>query len=272
MTAQCDKFKYGVDIKFEKTITDFVYTTEFISFINLLFFPIFCIMGLTTNGVSILTLIKNKKQNKLTKKSSVYLVKLMLINSSLNFVYCSIYMFHMANICIGFNGIFCSSVKKTKNRFDLLRGEQNHPKSIDRFKHFLLSVGIILVHSYHRDNYLKFILNDLLLFILIVIFDGLLLIKLKQAMSHKLKVSGCQKKKISEKENFENRITYSVLFNCLVLMILRSFELVVSFFVLFEIIQGSACSNAVKICSNISQLGNTFYLISCSLNLNRSSC
>ncbi|RMZ97941.1 hypothetical protein BpHYR1_035547 [Brachionus plicatilis] len=275
MTAQCDKFKYGADIQMKKSITDFVYTTEFISFINLLFFPIFCIMGLTTNGVSILALIKNNKQNKLTKKSSIYLYMVEFVGNSIKTAS------NILNVLIA------------KNRFDLLRGEQNLPKSTDRFKHFLLSLGIFIVvllinaesiltieindmikRSFfdfkQRDLvffclYLtRFILNDFLLYILIVVFDCLLLSKLKQAISHKKKICHGQINKISEKENFENRITYSVLFNCSILMVLRSFEFGVSLYVLLTY---QACDKVLKICSNISQLGNSFYLISCSLNL-----
>ncbi|RNA25007.1 hypothetical protein BpHYR1_028980 [Brachionus plicatilis] len=290
MAAQCDKFKYESDIQMEKSITDFVYTTEFITL---------CIFGLITNGLSMLALIKNNKQNKLTKKSSVYLYMVEFVGNSIKTAS------NILNVLIA------------KNRFDLLRGEQNLPKSTDKLKNFFQSIEIFLVvilvnvesiltieinnliESFELDyadfpikntfkNIFKnsfnipvigslidgghreilyfclFIFNDFLLYILIVVFDCLLLSKLKQAISHKKKICHGLKKKISEKENFENRITYSVLFNCSILMVLRSFEFGVSLYILLT---DEACDNKLKICSNISQLGNSFYLISCSLNL-----
>ncbi|RNA25014.1 hypothetical protein BpHYR1_028987 [Brachionus plicatilis] len=261
MAAQCDKFKYEADIQMEKSITDFVYTTEVITL---------CILGLSTNGLSILVLLNTYKQNKLNKKSS-YMVE--FVGNSIKTAS------NILNVLIA------------KNRFDLLRGEQNLSKSTDKLKNFFQSIVIFLVVILvNVESILTIEINNLIESFELDYADFPIKNTFKnifknsfnlpnfgslndsrnrelQAMSHKLKVFGGQKKKISQKENFENRITYSVLFNCLILMVLRSFEFIVSLYVLVEIIYGNACSEAVKICSNISQMGNTFYLISCSQNL-----
>lgn len=353
MIAQCNHFE--ADLSYDQTIEDYLNLTEFISFINLIIFPILCIFGILTNGFSIFVLIKQDKKNKLIKKSSIYLKNLMLVNSSVNFIYSIIYLFHISNVCLFENGFFCSSVKRTfifqviekylveftgnsikttsyilnvliaKNRYDLLKGEKHKIQYQSRTKFYffcmIIFVFVILVniesiftieindfinsldsdymdfpikntfknifkHSFNfpqlgslenneRRRELvyfyayvaKFFINDVVLYVFIVIFDYLLLMKLKQVMSHKLKVSSGQKSKITEKENFETRMNLTVLVNCLVLMVLRSFELLISFLVLYEIIEDDVCSDSPKICANVSQLANLFYLISCCLNL-----
>ncbi|RNA42226.1 hypothetical protein BpHYR1_054261 [Brachionus plicatilis] len=39
--------------------------------------------------------------------------KLIWLNSFLNFLFCFLYLFHLANVCITYTGIFCSAIQKS---------------------------------------------------------------------------------------------------------------------------------------------------------------
>lgn len=111
LLSNCQK---PVTSKYKEDLFDFYYKTEMISLFNLILLPFFCLLSLMTNALSILFLISGRRMAKMTDQTcSNYLTKLMLINSSLNFIYSFIYLFHMSNICIFYDGIFCSGVKKT---------------------------------------------------------------------------------------------------------------------------------------------------------------
>lgn len=96
-----------------KTNLDSWYLSEIFSFSSLIMTPIFCLIGFVTNLINIRVLTdKNQKEDiKKEMKSSLY--KLMLVHSLINFVYCFLYFFHLFNVCITYNGRFCSKFNRS---------------------------------------------------------------------------------------------------------------------------------------------------------------
>ncbi|RNA06695.1 hypothetical protein BpHYR1_012675 [Brachionus plicatilis] len=87
--------------KYQLTIIDIFYLSEYLNFFSFIFFPFFSLIGLITNLINMIILLSLKFS------SDQILVKFMLLNSMLNLVYCLIYFFHLANSCVGLNGIVC---------------------------------------------------------------------------------------------------------------------------------------------------------------------
>lgn len=91
------------------TNIDFFYLSEYINFFTFLFFPFIALIGLLANLVSIFILLSVPN----VLSFDQFLIKLMIFNSALNCFYCLIYFFHVANICIGLNGIICPFLSKS---------------------------------------------------------------------------------------------------------------------------------------------------------------
>lgn len=335
---------------YKKDLNEYYFKSEIISFISLMTFPLFCIMGIITNGLTIIVLgLKDESAIKIKKNKSIHLLNLMKINSIFNLIYCFIYLFHIANICILYNGIFCSAVKRTtffqiiekflvefignsiktasnisivlisKDRLDLLNGKNVTFKTYERviqLSLILIISFVINVHSiftieinyikflfdndyidfpikltfkniYHETfhipiigrnladrNYdpiyfflylLKFISNDIFLFSANLIFDFILMVKLRKALNKKLKIISINKKKVNEQETFEQKITLTIILSNLVLLLLRLIELYISIFIFVNSFLKELCSKKNKICSNIYHLTDLAFLFSCSL-------
>lgn len=85
---------------------DKFYNAIFFDFIAIILIPIFSILGIITNLICVIVLVNDKNKNSPMRK-------LMLLNSSLNLIYCFIYLIHLVNKCAIITGIFCSSVNRT---------------------------------------------------------------------------------------------------------------------------------------------------------------
>lgn len=73
-----------------------------------------------------------------------------------------------------------------------------------------------------------------------------------------------KKKKI---ENDEKQITKTICLNSLFIFFFRSFEFAIYIFIFIDKLNYKNCHEKDKICSNISQVANLIYLISCSIQI-----
>ncbi|RMZ96831.1 hypothetical protein BpHYR1_025794 [Brachionus plicatilis] len=207
---------------------DVFYLSELISFINLTLFPIFCILGMVNNILIVSCFGSPILRAELNKE----MFKLILLNSILNFLFCFFYLFHVTNVCISYTGIFCSAIGKS-----LL--VQNYEKYVVEFLGNIVKTSSNIINVFISVNRSKFPE----------------LIPVSNIYVNILNCSNDQKSKISRTED---RITKTICINCLLFFALRSIEFSIN---------GINCFAYDKICSNVSQMANLFYLISCSFQI-----
>jgi hypothetical protein len=87
------------DIEMELGVADYI--------LSIILMPICCINGILTN---ILVVLVIKRYKTVDFKEKMY--DFMLANAIGNILHCSLYIFHMINICIQENGLFCSSIRE----------------------------------------------------------------------------------------------------------------------------------------------------------------
>ena len=75
------------------------------------------------------------------------------------------------------------------------------------------------------------------------------------------------KKKIQKFENSRLKTTYFVFVNLLILLIIRSFELGFDTYAVYLKILKTECMVHVKYCSVFIEIGNLFYLLSCTYTI-----
>ncbi|CAF0980838.1 unnamed protein product [Brachionus calyciflorus] len=115
---------------------------------------------------------------------------------------------------------------------------------------------------------LNFLINDFLLFVILLITDLFLLAKFKYNLKVKrmiiMKNNLHNQDKIHKNEKTNFRVTVIILVNLNILLILRSLELVMNFTVFITKISSKLCDFINKFCTNYYETGNFFYLITCS--------
>lgn len=356
----CNKSLY-LTVQTRITRLDYWYLSEIFDYLSIYLTPIFCVIGFLNNLLNIKVLLNQNQKEEIKKEMKKILYKLMLFNSILNSIYCFFYFFHLANICVAFGGIFCSSMGKTVwdqyyelyiieyfnniiktysnilcvlisfNRYILLdknsywsRKAEHLSPSSRKIKVTLAILGFLFLVLFNLNRILSstvnrfylsidyydyvefplkntfssvnkvdlensilpssllykkngtffilflinFFLNDIVLFLLLFVCDLFLLIKFKKDLSVKRrfynKENSSNDYRIKKVENVHMRITLTVCFNSFVLILFRFLELGTSVFVFTQRLNGDLCRYINKICSNLIQLGDLFYLISCS--------
>lgn len=116
-------------------------------------------------------------------------------------------------------------------------------------------------------------LNDILLFVFLTVCDLLLLNKFKACLEakrnfNKAHGSELNKPKLKDADNIQIKVTLTILFNSIIMLLFRTLEFGTSMYVLSERLnESSQCKYLNKICTNYAQLGNLFYLMSCSYTI-----
>lgn len=98
----------SLKISYKTTLIDKFYQSEYLNLITLFVSPFFVLISLITNLINIFVLMSFSKES----KSDHLMKNIMLINSVINFLFSFIYIFHLANICVGYHGIFCPYFSK----------------------------------------------------------------------------------------------------------------------------------------------------------------
>lgn len=135
-----------------------------------------------------------------------------------------------------------------------------------------------LADSDSSNNFIFFILfiinfvsNDVFSLSFLFIADFMILVKYRSKIKLKIKFENSRNiksKKSSKLEMFELKITTTILINSFVIFCFRSLEFFLLFFVFWKrITDGRICLDISSICTNFIELGNSFFLISCSLSL-----
>lgn len=115
INEKCFMFKFeescnskSFKVKSNIKVIDTLYQTEFLSFFIGILIPFISIFSIILNlfNLSILRSL-NIKENKTKSKNKNSLFFLMFFNSILNVIFAVIYFFHIFNICVFQNGIFC---------------------------------------------------------------------------------------------------------------------------------------------------------------------
>ena len=109
--------------------------------------------------------------------------------------------------------------------------------------------------------------NNIVLFVIMTITDISLIFKFKASLKHKKITLGNVNGKIKKINKIEERVTKTICLNSIFLFILRLLEFCVFIYIFLDKINNKNCQKIDKICSNVSQLANLFYLISCSLQI-----
>lgn len=111
MLEMCEfKFKYQKNRLIGPL--EFEYKTEELNFITIFFIPIFCLLGILTNGINIL-ILNLPNQTDFQNKTKNFIYKLMNIYSAVNLSFYFIYSFHLMGKCVAINGVFCSAINRT---------------------------------------------------------------------------------------------------------------------------------------------------------------
>jgi hypothetical protein len=90
-------YKTNLDVHYDFFLYQYIF--------SVLLAPVFCLLGLFTNTLTILTVFKNRHEQ---LKDHLYIF--MLINAIFNSLYSLIYMFNLMSECILMNSLFCSAV------------------------------------------------------------------------------------------------------------------------------------------------------------------
>lgn len=103
MLNNCNKSEFSrKNVEKIKTNLDRLHESQIIEFIFIIIFPVLSFLGICSN-LSVMLVFMSP--------STRYRIKNQIIfHSSLNFLYCFIYIFHLINECLTVNGIFCSCV------------------------------------------------------------------------------------------------------------------------------------------------------------------
>ncbi|CAF1056739.1 unnamed protein product [Brachionus calyciflorus] len=120
---------------------------------------------------------------------------------------------------------------------------------------------------------INYLINTLLIYSLTCIADGMLLLRFRQDLNSVLTMyitsnrANLNDKKIQKFENSRLKTTYFVFFNLFILLIIRSFELGFNTYAVYLKILRTECMIHVKYCSVYIEIGNLFYLLSCSYTI-----
>ena len=107
---QCQKI---ITIKDEKNHIDYFFLSEIYNFITVFLIPIFCLFGIFSNLLNMIVVKKLKFNHKNDSKIDLTIYEWIQINSFINLLYSFIYLFHLANMCIFVNGIYCPSLSRS---------------------------------------------------------------------------------------------------------------------------------------------------------------
>ncbi|CAF1039947.1 unnamed protein product [Brachionus calyciflorus] len=179
----CNKTNF--EIVKEYGTLDREYYSFRIVYILIIFFPILSTTGFLTNFLN-LKIFSSIKSDLKACRFSIFMHKLIIVNSTLNCVYCLIILLHMMNKCVTRNGIFCSQINRlvTIQYFDKFAVEiiGNLIKTLSNIMTILISLNRYLtlnekIKSHFRKNpkiikFLKFFLIILMsIFCLIFIIE-----------------------------------------------------------------------------------------------------
>ena len=91
----------------------FVYSTETVEFfIEIIFHPFLCAIGILLNGIIVFVINSKKNKEAFFKKHTFYIY--IVFNSSINVLIFLFDFFVLINLCIESNGIYCSSIRENK--------------------------------------------------------------------------------------------------------------------------------------------------------------
>ncbi|CAF0718798.1 unnamed protein product [Brachionus calyciflorus] len=107
---KCD-FKLYDTISQQKTLLDYFYDSELLNLFVTILTPFVIFLGLITNLINIKIL---KYDLKIFGKQKDLMYQFMFYNSIINFLYCFIYIFHLLNVCISINGVYCLFISKSE--------------------------------------------------------------------------------------------------------------------------------------------------------------
>ncbi|CAF0966107.1 unnamed protein product [Brachionus calyciflorus] len=113
LIRNCD-FKLYEAKKTEKSLSDYFYDSELLNLIVSTLTPFVCILGLITNLINIKILKYDMKIFAKQKEVHIMMYQFMFYNSIINFFYCIIYIFHLLNVCISINGVFCLFISRSE--------------------------------------------------------------------------------------------------------------------------------------------------------------
>ncbi|CAF1112796.1 unnamed protein product [Brachionus calyciflorus] len=98
----------------QKTLFDYFYDSELLNLIVSILTPFVCILGLITNLINIKILKYDMKIFAKQKEVHIMMYQFMFYNSIINLFYCFIYMFHLLNVCISINGVYCLFISRSE--------------------------------------------------------------------------------------------------------------------------------------------------------------
>ncbi|CAF1042019.1 unnamed protein product [Brachionus calyciflorus] len=174
LTKKCDLKLY--ETKSVKTQFDYFYDSELLSLFATILTPFVCVLGLVTNMINMIIFKYYMKIFVKKKEMNLMMYQFMFYNSILNFLYCFIYIFHLLNVCISINGVYCLFISRSEIVqyyeiviVDFLGGILKVLSNI-----FNLSISIKRYVSLEKNSlFSKFKLNGLwkkFTFLLIIIF------------------------------------------------------------------------------------------------------
>ncbi|CAF0778807.1 unnamed protein product [Brachionus calyciflorus] len=140
--------------------------------------------------------------------------------------------------------------------------------------------GFYIIAEEQKDNnfyfilfVINFIFNILLLPVLLIIADIYLLLKFRYFMNksleikEKLRGNNPKDQKLKQMEQKKIKISIRIWLNSSIMMFFRMLELSVILYILVLAIVYEFCKDAQKICDNLLDFSNVFYVLSCSYTI-----
>ena len=101
-------------LNFNSTWQEIFENSQYIELISILISESISLIGLVLNTINLIVLKSIISDQSFTSNKFIFNLKLMFLNSLINFFYLLINILHLINRCVSLNGIFCSKILKTK--------------------------------------------------------------------------------------------------------------------------------------------------------------
>ncbi|RNA13965.1 hypothetical protein BpHYR1_031329 [Brachionus plicatilis] len=204
LMSLCNNKSVMTKNNFKNDYIDLMEKSKIMKLFSISLLPIFGILGIVTNIMNMIVL-NFKKNPEIAKEFNKPLFRFMFYNSFLNFLYCSISLMHMSNVCLSFTSFLCSpiyvvdflgNIVKTSsnitniaislNRYILLEKspvKNTFENTINMESMYVLKEA----NNSNSDNYIfvilfiiNFVSNDLVLLGLLFVTDFMLLTKYRK--------------------------------------------------------------------------------------------